>query len=79
MSLIAASQLAKTYRVGDVDVPALRGLDFTIEPGAFVTFVGPSGSGENTRCDVIGRLDNPTSRKLTIRDGDVAFWKEKAP
>ena len=54
MSLVSAVGLAKTYRVGEVDVPAVRGMNFTIEAGAFVAFVGPSGSGKSTLLNMIG-------------------------
>ena len=53
MPLIAANQLSKTYRVGHVDVQALRGVDFAIERGAFVAFIGPSGSGKRDRKSVV--------------------------
>jgi putative ABC transport system ATP-binding protein len=72
MSLICAQALEKTYRVGDVDVPALRGVSFTIEPGAFVAFVGPSGSGKTTLLNMIGGLDKPSAGTLTILDTDMA-------
>jgi putative ABC transport system ATP-binding protein len=71
MSLVVADKVAKTYRVGDVDVPALRGVDFSIEPGSFVTFVGPSGSGKSTLLNLIGCLDHPSSGKLTVLETDV--------
>lgn len=72
MSLVSASQLAKTYRAGDVDVPALRGVDFAINAGAFVAFVGPSGSGKSTLLNMIGCLDKPTAGRLMVLDTDVA-------
>ena len=78
MSLVSAVQLAKTYRVGDVDVPALRGVDFTIERGAFVAFVGPSGSGKSTLLNMVGCLDHPTSGKLSVLDTDVAALDRRA-
>jgi energy-coupling factor transporter ATP-binding protein EcfA2 len=53
MSLVQAEKLEKSYRVGDVDVPAIRGMDFTIETGAFVAFVGPSGSGKSTLLNLL--------------------------
>jgi putative ABC transport system ATP-binding protein len=65
-------QLAKTYRAGDVVGPAVRGVDFSIEPGSFVAFVGPSGSGKSTLLNMIGCLDRPSSGKLTVLDTDVA-------
>lgn len=72
MSLIAADGLEKTYRAGDVEVPALRGVSFTIEPGAFVAFVGPSGSGKSTLLNMIGGLDRPSGGTLTVLDTDIA-------
>jgi putative ABC transport system ATP-binding protein len=72
MSVVQAQQLTKTYRVGDVDVPAIRGVDFTIEPSSFVCFVGPSGSGKSTLLNMIGCLDKPTSGTLQVLGTDVA-------
>ena len=72
MSLIRASNLTKTYRAGDVDVPAVRGVDFVIEPASFVAFVGPSGSGKSTVLNMIGCLDHPTSGTMNVLDTDVA-------
>lgn len=72
MSLIVASELVKTYRAGDVDVPAVCGVDFTVEAGAFVAFVGPSGSGKSTLLNMIGGLDRPTSGRLKVLDTDIA-------
>jgi putative ABC transport system ATP-binding protein len=78
MSLVTASELAKTYRAGDVDVPALRGVDFTIAPGAFVAFVGPSGSGKSTLLNMIGGLDKPSAGTLTVLDTDIASLDRRA-
>jgi putative ABC transport system ATP-binding protein len=72
MSLIRATNLTKTYRAGDVDVPAVRGVDFAIEPASFVAFVGPSGSGKSTVLNMIGCLDHPTSGTMNVLDTDVA-------
>ena len=69
MPLVAASQLAKIYRAGDADVPALRGVDFAIDAGAFV---GPSGSGKSTLLNMIGCLDKPSAGTLTVLDTDIA-------
>ena len=78
MSLVRAEKLVKTYRSGEVEVPAVRGVDFTIEPRSLVAFVGPSGSGKTTLLNMIGCLDHPTSGKLTVADTDVASLDRRA-
>lgn len=78
MSLIRAERLVKTYRTGEVEVQAVRGVDFAIEPKSFVAFVGPSGSGKSTLLNMIGCLDHPTSGKLTVIDTDVASLDRRA-
>ena len=71
MSLVFAENLRKEYKVGDVVIPAIRGVDFSIESSSFVCFVGPSGSGKTTLLNMIGCLDHPTSGTLNILDSDV--------
>jgi putative ABC transport system ATP-binding protein len=78
MSLVEASCLGKTYRTGDIDVPAVRGMSFSIEPGAFVSFVGPSGSGKSTILNMIGCLDRPSAGQLMVLGVDVAHLARRA-
>ncbi|RLJ67654.1 putative ABC transport system ATP-binding protein [Sulfurisoma sediminicola] len=78
MSLLRAENLTKTYRVGDIDVPAIKGVDFAIEPASFVAFVGPSGSGKSTLLNMIGCLDHPTSGTLRVLDVDIATLDRRA-
>ncbi|MGC2517673.1 MAG: ABC transporter ATP-binding protein [Burkholderiales bacterium] len=78
MTLIRAEHLLKTYRAGEVDVPAIKGVDFTIEAKSFVAFVGPSGSGKSTLLNMIGCLDHPTSGRLTVMDTDVSTLDRRA-
>jgi putative ABC transport system ATP-binding protein len=72
MSLISARGLVKTYRTGEVEVKAIRGVDFDIDPASFVSFVGPSGSGKTTLLNMIGCLDAPTEGILTVSETDVS-------
>jgi putative ABC transport system ATP-binding protein len=72
MSIVKATNLEKTYRAGEVEVRALKGIDFAIEPASFVAFVGPSGSGKSTLLNMIGCLDAPTAGTLSVLDTDVA-------
>ncbi len=67
-AFIEAIDLRKTYRVGKVDVPALRGVSFSIQKGEFVTIVGPSGSGKSTLFYLLGGLTHADSGKV-IMDG----------
>ncbi|HRH86658.1 MAG TPA: ABC transporter ATP-binding protein [Rubrivivax sp.] len=78
MSLIVAKGLTKTYRAGDVEVPAIKGADFVIEPASFVAFVGPSGSGKSTLLNMIGCLDHPTGGKLSVLGTDIATLDRSA-
>jgi len=68
-AIIEAENLTKIYRVGKVEVPALRGVSFAVERGQFVSIVGPSGSGKSTLFYLLGGLTRPTSGRVTI-DGD---------
>jgi putative ABC transport system ATP-binding protein len=71
MGLVVAEKLSKNYQVGEITIPALRGVSFAIEPASFVSFVGPSGSGKTTLLNLIGCLDKPTEGSLQIADTDV--------
>jgi putative ABC transport system ATP-binding protein len=71
MTLVQATGLQKDYRLGELLVPAIRGVDFSIEAGAFVCFVGPSGSGKTTLLNLIGCLDRPSSGSLKVLGTEV--------
>jgi len=75
--IIEARELRKVYRVGEVEVPALRGLDMTVQAGEFVSIVGPSGSGKSTLFHIIGGLTPPTSGRIRVGDRDLAAMTER--
>jgi len=77
MSLVTANDLEKTYQTGEVSVHAIRGVNFTIEPASFVSFVGPSGSGKSTLLNMIGCLDPPTKGSLQVAGQDIARLDRK--
>jgi putative ABC transport system ATP-binding protein len=68
-AFIEAVELRKTYRVGKIDVPALRGISFNVQKGEFVSVVGPSGSGKSTLFYLLGGLTRADSGHVVI-DGD---------
>ena len=70
--LIEAHDLRKTYHVGKVEVPALRGISFSVLRGEFVSVVGPSGSGKSTLFYLLGGLTHPDSGSVTIDGVDFA-------
>jgi putative ABC transport system ATP-binding protein len=70
--IIQVHELRKVYRVGKVDVPALRGVDLAVKQGAFLSIVGPSGSGKSTLFHIIGGLTPPSSGQVRVADQDLA-------
>ncbi|MEQ1627297.1 MAG: ABC transporter ATP-binding protein [Nitrospira sp.] len=72
VSLIQCADLWKVYRLGDVEVQALRGLNLTIEQGEFVAIMGSSGSGKSTLMNMLGCLDQPTKGHYWLNGVDVA-------
>ena len=69
--LIRVEALHKTYRMGDVEVPALRGINLTIERGEFVAVMGASGSGKSTFMNILGCLDRPSSGGYFLENMEV--------
>jgi len=68
MALIEAKEITKIYRIGDIQVKALRDVFVTIEKGEFVAVMGPSGSGKSTFMNILGCLDKPTSGEYLLEN-----------
>jgi putative ABC transport system ATP-binding protein len=70
--VFAASALTKTYRMGEAEVHALRGVDLEIRAGEFIVLLGPSGSGKSTLLNLLGGLDTPTSGAIRFKARDLS-------
>jgi len=70
--VIRVQGLQKVYRMGDVEVPALRGINLTIEHGEFVAVMGSSGSGKSTFMNILGCLDRPTIGNYWLEGEEVS-------
>jgi putative ABC transport system ATP-binding protein len=69
--LIRVEAVHKTYRMGDVEVPALRGINLTIAHGEFVAVMGSSGSGKSTFMNILGCLDRPSAGRYFLEGQEV--------
>jgi putative ABC transport system ATP-binding protein len=76
MSVIKTDALKKTYLLGKVLVPALRGVDIDVAKGEFVALMGPSGAGKSTLLNMVGMLDSPTSGDIFIDGTNVSTLSE---
>src|SRR5438874_3532 len=70
-TILQAEDLEKVYRVGKVDVPALRGVSLDVQEGEFVAVMGPSGCGKSTMLHLLGGLLTPTKGKIVIDGEDI--------
>jgi putative ABC transport system ATP-binding protein len=77
-AVFSARGLTKVYRMGEVTVEALRGVDFDLGPSEFVVLLGPSGSGKSTLLNILGGLDVPTAGEVRYEDHDLAAAGEAA-
>ncbi len=74
--LIETKQIKKVYKMGNIDVNALRGVNLNVEEGEFIAIMGPSGSGKSTLMHILGCLDTPTSGTYLFRGREVQDLSE---
>ena len=77
-SVFAARDITKIYHMGEVEVPALRGVSLELRESEFVVLLGPSGSGKSTLLNILGGLDVPTSGTVTYRGQNLTTAGERA-
>ena len=75
-SIIKLENVWKTYKMGNVEVNALQGLNLDVKEGEFVAIMGPSGSGKSTAVNMIGCLDVPTKGKIMLEQHDISKLSE---
>src|ERR1700727_763455 len=74
--MIEIQNVTKTYKSGDNENTALKGVSFTVKDGEFVAIMGPSGSGKSTLMHILGALDNPTSGSYFLDGKDVSTFSD---
>jgi putative ABC transport system ATP-binding protein len=72
-----AEGITKIYRMGEVEVHALRGIDLTLRAGELLVLLGPSGSGKSTLLNILGGLDTPTAGRVRYRGDDLTAADER--
>jgi len=71
-NIVRTRDVTKVYKMGKIEVHALRGVDLEIRAGEYISIMGPSGSGKSTLFNMVGGLDKPTAGKVYIEEVDVA-------
>lgn len=72
MSVLEINNLTKIYRLGTVPIRALNGVSFRVDPGEFISILGPSGGGKSTLLNLMGALDRPTRGQIRIGGDDIS-------
>ncbi|NLV69570.1 MAG: ABC transporter ATP-binding protein [Clostridiales bacterium] len=75
--ILEAKNLKKSYQMGEIEVRALRGANFTVEEGSFVVILGPSGSGKSTLLNILGGMDVPDSGEVIVSGQTVTSLSDK--
>lgn len=74
---VKLEQVTKVYKMGEVEIRAVDGIDFSIAKGEFVVIVGPSGAGKTTVLNILGGMDTATSGSVLVDKNDIAKYSPK--
>ncbi len=77
MSLIEFKNVRKIYKLGEVEIPALDGVDFSIDGGEFVVVLGASGAGKSTILNILGGMDSATDGEAIVAGDDITKYTQK--
>lgn len=77
MAVVEITGLEKSYRVGEIDVPVLKGIDLEIDEGEFVALMGPSGCGKSTLMNILGCLDRPSKGRVLLKGQDLSHLSDR--
>src|SRR5258707_11946118 len=77
-AVIDIRDITKVYKMGEIEVPALRGVSLRVYEGEFISIMGPSGSGKSTMLQILGALDQPTSGEYYLDGVNVGKLKDTA-
>jgi len=78
LTLVHLEGVSKVYRMGEVEVHALRDVDLAVNAGGFVVILGPSGSGKTTILNLIGGMDSPSAGRVIVEGVDIASYGDAA-
>ncbi len=76
-AFVKLENITKIYHMGEVEIRAVDGIDFSIQKGEFVVIVGPSGAGKTTVLNILGGMDTATSGKITVDGQDITKYSER--
>ncbi|MGM9972450.1 MAG: ABC transporter ATP-binding protein [Clostridiaceae bacterium] len=76
-NFIEFTNVRKIYSMGEVEIEALSGIDFSINKGELVIIAGASGAGKSTILNILGGMDSPTSGKITVDKGSISSYNQK--
>ncbi len=77
MSLIEFKNVSKIYKLGEVEIPALAGVDFAVDAGEFVVVLGASGAGKSTVLNILGGMDGASGGAVIVDDEDITKYNRK--